>query len=48
LTSTAQNLINSGANGSSQSFTVKYKANPGYLFGAGTYTVDVVYTATQQ
>jgi hypothetical protein len=48
LSSTAQNLINSGANGASQSFTVKYKATPGYDYGAGSYNVDVVYTATQQ
>jgi hypothetical protein len=48
LTSSAQALINNGSNGSAQTFDVQYKATPGFNYPAGTYTVDVVYTATQQ
>ncbi len=31
-----------------ESFSVDYKATPGYIYDAGTYTISVVYTATQQ
>ena len=48
LTNTAQNLITNGTNGSSQLFSVQYQATPGFTYPAGTYTTDVVYTATQQ
>lgn len=34
--------------GDNRTFTVKYKATPGINFEAGTYTVDMVYTATQE
>jgi hypothetical protein len=47
LSSTAQNLINNGSRGGNQTFGVKYQATPGFSYPAGTYTVDVVYTATQ-
>ncbi len=47
LTSVAANIITNGNNGADQRFSVKYKADPGFSFPAGTYTVDVVYTATQ-
>ena len=47
LTSTAQNLITNAANGGNQLFSVSYEAQPGFTYPAGTYTVDVVYTATQ-
>ena len=48
LGSTATNLIDNGTNGNNQNFTVKYKATPGFAYPAGTYDVDVIYTATQQ
>lgn len=48
LASTAANLINAATYGNNQNFTVKYKATPGFAYPAGTYSVDVVYTATQQ
>lgn len=48
LSSTAANLITDGDNGGNQNFTVKYKATPGFAYPAGTYSTDVVYTATQQ
>jgi len=47
LTSTAANLISNGLNGGNQTFSVMYEATPGFTYPAGTYTVDVVYTATQ-
>ena len=47
LTSTAANLISNGTYGGNQTFSVMYNATPGFAYPAGTYTVDVVYTATQ-
>ena len=47
LTNTAANLISNGNNGGNQTFSVMYNATPGFAYPAGTYTVDVVYTATQ-
>lgn len=41
-------LINNGTAGGNNTFAVQYKADPGYEFPAGTYSVDVIYTATQQ
>lgn len=41
-------LINNGTPGGDNTFAVQYKADPGYEFPAGTYTVDVIYTATQK
>ncbi len=41
-------LISNGQNGGNQTFSVMYNATPGFAYPAGTYTVDVVYTATQQ
>lgn len=46
LSTTAANLT-TGARGSN-TFTVDYNANPGFNYDAGTYTLSVVYTATQQ
>lgn len=48
LTNTNQSLITGGSRGGNQSFAIKYKATPGFAYPAGTYTVEVVYTATQQ
>ena len=48
LTNTNQNLINGGTRGGDQRFSVMYKATPGFAYPAGTYSVDVVYTTTQQ
>ncbi len=33
--------------GGNQTFTVKYKATPGILAAPGTYTTEVIFTATQ-
>lgn len=48
LTSTDQNLINNGNYGANQLFSVQYQATPGFTYPAGTYSTQVVYTATQQ
>ncbi|MCB0695719.1 MAG: hypothetical protein KDC07_00060 [Chitinophagaceae bacterium] len=47
LTDKDQDLIDNGKRGGNQTFAVKYKATPGFAYPAGTYAVDVVYTATQ-
>lgn len=47
LKNSDQDLITSGSRGGNQKFSIKYKATPGFAYPAGTYTVDVVYTATQ-
>ena len=47
LTSTAQNLLTACTNGASQTFSVQYKATPGFTYPGGTYTTSVIYTATQ-
>ncbi|MBN8672176.1 MAG: hypothetical protein J0L80_15945 [Chitinophagales bacterium] len=47
MSNTAANLISNGVNGGNQTFSVKYEAEPGFAYPAGTYTTDVVYTATQ-
>ena len=45
--STTAASFTSGSRGSSR-FTVDYNANPGFNYDAGSYTMNVVYTATQQ
>ncbi|MCB9046849.1 MAG: hypothetical protein H6550_12020 [Chitinophagales bacterium] len=47
MSSSNQTLINNATPGGNNTFDVTYKATPGYNFPAGTYTVNVVYTATQ-
>lgn len=41
-------LINKGRAGGDNTFAIQYKADPGYNFPAGTYSVNVIYTATQR
>ena len=48
LTSSDQDLISTADRGGNQTFSIKYKATPGFAYPAGTYAVDVVYTATQE
>lgn len=48
ISTTAQNMITGGTYGGNQTFSVMYQAMPGWSYPAGTYAVDVVYTATQQ
>lgn len=48
LSASSKNLITNGSYGANQTFSVQYKAQPGFDYPAGTYAIDVVYTATQQ
>ena len=41
-------IINNGQAGGEQTFDVQYKATPGFAYPAGTYSVNVIYTATQK
>ncbi len=47
LTSSSQNLLSNATAGNNQLFSVRYKATPGFSYPSGTYTVNVLYTATQ-
>ncbi len=40
-------IINWGSPGGNQTFSVRYKATPGYTMPSGTYTTNIIYTATQ-
>ncbi len=40
-------IINWGSPGANKTFSVKYKANPGFTLPGGTYTANILYTATQ-
>lgn len=46
LSTTAASLTSGGRG--VDNFSVDYKATPGFNYDAGTYTISVVYTATQQ
>jgi len=48
LSNSDAKLISNGLNGGNQTFSIAYEATPGFTYPAGTYTVDVIYTATQQ
>lgn len=47
LSNSNQMLLNTCTAGNAKLFAVKYKATPDFAYPAGTYTVDVLYTATQ-
>lgn len=47
LTVAAAPLINNGVHGVNKPFSVKFKADPGWDFAAGTYGLGVILTATQ-
>lgn len=47
LSNTPQDLLLNCKNGGDQRFAINYKASPGMGYPAGTYTVGIVYTATQ-
>lgn len=48
LSNNNQDLLINGHNGDNQTFSVQYKCTPGFNLPAGTYTMNVIYTATQQ
>lgn len=41
-------IINWGSPGGNQTFSINYKATPGFSMAGGTYTTNVIYTATQE
>lgn len=47
LTSSSQDLILNGMQGSERTLSLAYKAKPALGFAAGNYAVGVIYTATQ-
>lgn len=47
LSNSSQLLLNTCTSGNAKLFAVKYKATPEFAYPAGTYTVDVLFTATQ-
>jgi len=48
LSQAPQTIITNGAKGGFQYFFTRYKATPGFAYPAGTYTAEVIYTATQK
>lgn len=48
LTTNDKKIINNADAGGDRTFAVKYRATPGFAYAAGTYTVDVIYTATER
>lgn len=48
LTAASQDLLINANRGGNQKFAVMYKCTPGFSLPAGVYSMDVVYTATQQ
>ena len=48
VTSSAQNLITGGTTGTNKNFSVQYQGLPGLGFALGTYSTQIVFTATQQ
>ncbi|MBS1781390.1 MAG: hypothetical protein JST70_18835 [Bacteroidetes bacterium] len=47
ITPASRTMISNGSRGGNQTFSIKYMADPGFNYPAGTYSADVVYTATQ-
>ena len=47
ITSADQTFLSGCSVGTNQAFAIKYKATPGFSYAGGTYTVNVIYTATQ-
>jgi hypothetical protein len=47
ITGADQDVILNADNGDDQRFSVKYKCTPGFGLPAGTYTFNMIYTATQ-
>lgn len=48
LTSSNQDILTNGVRGGNRTFKVQYKCTPGFVLPAGTYSLDVVFTATQE
>ncbi|HEY9176060.1 MAG TPA: hypothetical protein VIN07_00150 [Flavipsychrobacter sp.] len=48
LSNENKDLLVNGQQGGNQRFAVQYKCTPGFNLPAGTYTMNVVFTATQE
>lgn len=48
ITYNDKKIINNADAGDNQTFAVRYKATPGYEYAAGTYSVDIIFTLTEQ
>ena len=48
LNNTDRNLLSAATKGIDKAISVVYKATPGFAYPGGTYSVDVIYTATQE
>lgn len=44
----SEDILDDCDRGGNQTFSVKYRAKPGFSFPAGTYTTSVVYTVVQE
>jgi hypothetical protein len=47
LSTSGKNVITNATAGENKNFSVEYQAKPGFAYPAGTYSVDIIYTATQ-
>lgn len=47
LSTSSKNMISNATPGGNNTFSVQYNAVPGFTYPAGTYTMEVIYTATQ-
>lgn len=47
LSTSGKSMISNATPGGSNTFSVQYRATPGFTYPAGTYTMEVIYTATQ-
>lgn len=47
LSTGSKSMINNATPGGSNTFSVQYRATPGFTYPAGTYAMEIIYTATQ-
>lgn len=47
LSTNGKNMITNATAGADNRFRVQYRATPGFAYPAGTYAVNIIYTATQ-
>ena len=47
LSNTPHSILSAGAYGSNNTLSIQYEANPGMSYPSGTYTTNVIYTASQ-
>ena len=47
LSTNGKPMISNATPGGSNTFSVQYRATPGFTYPAGTYAMEIIYTATQ-